>query len=88
MNLKALLSLLFVLTAVIPSQLRADVNSDRAAVTRATLPNGMHVVIIRNSLAPVVTVETNFVVGGDETRTAFRAWPTLRNTWPFAVALE
>ena len=38
---------------------------------RATLPNGMRVVIIRNSLAPVVTVQTNFIVGGDETPDGF-----------------
>ncbi len=38
-----------------------------ANVTRATLGNGMRVVIIRDALAPVVTVETNFMVGGDET---------------------
>ena len=40
-------------------------------VTRATLANGMRVVIIRDALAPVVTVETNFMVGGNETPTAF-----------------
>jgi len=40
-------------------------------VTRVTLANGMHVVIIRNSLAPVVTVEANFLVGGDETPAGF-----------------
>jgi len=34
---------------------------------RATLPNGMKVVIVRNTLAPVVTVETNYLVGGNET---------------------
>jgi zinc protease len=38
---------------------------------RATLPNGMRVVILRNTLAPVVTVETNFLVGGDETPPGF-----------------
>ena len=38
---------------------------------RATLPNGMRAVIIRNTLAPVVTVETNFLVGGDETPDGF-----------------
>ena len=42
-----------------------------AGTLRATLPNGMRVVIIRNSLAPVVTVETNFIVGGDETPEGF-----------------
>lgn len=42
-----------------------------APPTRATLPNGMRVVIIRNTLAPVVTVEANFMVGGDETPDGF-----------------
>jgi zinc protease len=36
-------------------------------VTRSTLANGMRVVIVRNDLAPVVTVEENYIVGGDET---------------------
>ena len=40
-------------------------------VTRATLPNGMQVVILRNTLAPVVTVEANFKVGGNETPAGF-----------------
>ena len=38
---------------------------------RATLSNGMRVVILSNTLAPVVTVETNFLVGGDETPPGF-----------------
>ena len=37
----------------------------------ATLDNGMRVVIVRNSLAPVVTVEMNYLVGGNETPTGF-----------------
>ncbi|HEX4007645.1 MAG TPA: pitrilysin family protein [Acidobacteriaceae bacterium] len=41
------------------------------APTRATLANGMKVVIIRNTLAPVVTVEANFMVGGNETPDGF-----------------
>ena len=40
-------------------------------VTRATLENGLRVVIIRNPLAPVVTVENNYVVGGNETPPGF-----------------
>jgi zinc protease len=39
--------------------------------TRSTLPNGMRVVIIRNTLAPVATVEANFMVGGNETPDGF-----------------
>ena len=41
------------------------------AVLRGTLPNGMRVVIIRNRLAPVVTVEMNYLVGGNETPPGF-----------------
>ena len=44
---------------------------EQAQVTRATLSNGLRVVLIRNPLAPVVTVEMNFLVGGDETPSGF-----------------
>ncbi len=44
---------------------------DAAGVLRATLANGMRVVIIPNALAPVVTVEMNFLVGGNETPPGF-----------------
>lgn len=40
-------------------------------VLRAKLDNGLRVVVIRNSLAPVTTVEMNFLVGGDETPAGF-----------------
>ena len=40
-------------------------------VTRATLDNGLRVVIIRDPLAPVVTVEENYLAGGDETPSGF-----------------
>jgi zinc protease len=40
-------------------------------VTRATLENGLRVVIIRDTLAPVVTVEDNYLVGGNETPPGF-----------------
>jgi zinc protease len=41
------------------------------SVTRATLSNGLKVVIVRNTLAPVVNVEMNFLAGGDETPDGF-----------------
>jgi len=42
-----------------------------ANVTRATLSNGMRVVIVRNALAPVVTTMLNYLVGSDETPAGF-----------------
>ena len=67
MNFKTLLSLLFLLTAFAPRVHAADPSN----VTRATLSNGLQVIIVRNALAPVVTVELNFKVGGDETPAGF-----------------
>src|SRR6202790_360469 len=40
-------------------------------VTKATLENGLRVVIVRDPLAPVVTIEQNYLVGGDETPNGF-----------------
>jgi zinc protease len=40
-------------------------------VTRATLPNGLRVVIVRDPFAPVVTVEDNYGVGANETPAGF-----------------
>ena len=51
-----------------PIILAAKVNDD---VTRATLKNGLRVVVIRDSLAPVVSVYLNFLAGGDETPPGF-----------------
>ena len=42
-----------------------------AQVMRATLDNGLRVVIVRDPLAPVVTVEVNYLAGGDETPAGF-----------------
>jgi zinc protease len=49
----------------------APAAQEKVPILRETLPNGLRVVIIRNSLAPVVTVEMNFRVGGDETPAGF-----------------
>ncbi|HEY9111209.1 MAG TPA: pitrilysin family protein, partial [Rhodanobacteraceae bacterium] len=40
--------------------------TNNANITRATLDNGLRVVIVRNTLAPVVTTEMNYLVGADE----------------------
>ncbi|HEY9140200.1 MAG TPA: pitrilysin family protein [Bryobacteraceae bacterium] len=43
----------------------------RDSAVRATLDNGLRVVIVRDPLAPVVTVEENYLAGGDETPAGF-----------------
>jgi zinc protease len=77
-----ILILLLMIWAITPS-LRVNAANQPAAaaktasaghdlpVTRATLANGMRVVIIRSALAPVATVEANFLVGGNETPDGF-----------------
>jgi zinc protease len=40
-------------------------------VLRATLPNGLRVVIVRNDLAPVVATSVNYLVGSDEAPAGF-----------------
>ena len=65
--LASLAAILLVLFALAPAARAADEEQP----TRATLANGMKVVIIRNTLAPVVTVEANYIVGADETPDGF-----------------
>ena len=40
-------------------------------VLRATLPNGLRVILVRNTLAPVVATSVNYLVGGDEVPNGF-----------------
>jgi zinc protease len=70
LNPRRLLPLLLLFSAFAPL-VHAAPTAVETGVTRATLPNGMRVVIVRNTLAPVVTVEMNFLVGGDETPQGF-----------------
>jgi zinc protease len=49
----------------------AHAATEQQSLIRAKLDNGLRVVVIRNSLASVATVELNFVVGGDETPAGF-----------------
>ena len=54
------------LFAIAPPSFAAD-----GAVTRATLANGLRVIIVRNALAPVASVAINYLVGANETPPGF-----------------
>jgi len=45
--------------------------TDHGDVLRATLKNGLRVIIVRNTLAPVVTSEINYLVGSNEAPKGF-----------------
>lgn len=51
---------------LLPMPARADVD-----IVRATLANGLRVVIVPNNLAPVVTTEVNYLAGSDEAPDGF-----------------
>ena len=46
-------------------------HADTAPVLRATLDNGLRVIIVRNTLAPVVATSVNYLVGSDEAPAGF-----------------
>lgn len=62
---------LLLASALFSASLYATSATPDPNVLRSTLGNGMRVVIVRNTLAPVATVMTNFLVGGNETPAGF-----------------
>ncbi|HSY20152.1 MAG TPA: pitrilysin family protein [Candidatus Acidoferrales bacterium] len=63
---KAFLLAGFVFTAAVSST-----TSQAQEILRDTLPNGMQVIIVRNTIAPVVTTMVNYRVGSDQTPAGF-----------------
>lgn len=59
----------FLLLATLAMTLALAARADD--VLRATLTNGLQVIIVRNTLAPVVTTMVNYRVGSDETPAGF-----------------
>jgi len=48
-----------------------EARGDDAGILRATLANGLRVVIVRNALAPVVATSINYLTGSDEAPAGF-----------------
>src|SRR3981081_1014927 len=46
-------------------------DTDSQSIVRATLANGLRVIIVRSPLAPVVATSVNYLAGSDETPTGF-----------------
>ncbi len=46
-------------------------NVNNSEVVRATLDNGLQVIVVRDPLAPVVTTEMNYLVGSDDAPSGF-----------------
>jgi zinc protease len=61
--------ILLLFTIVLLAGLAAD--DTHESVVRATLDNGLRVVIVRDPLAPVATVEENYLAGGQDTPAGF-----------------
>jgi zinc protease len=66
----ALIALLGCAAAATSAATAAGGEAD-SAVVRATLANGLRVVIVRNTLAPVVSTSVNYLVGSDEAPSGF-----------------
>ncbi len=72
-SLGALSTLLLLGAAAVPGSaaMPSGAAPQEAGVVRALLPNGLRVVIVRNSLAPVVATSMNYLVGSDEAPAGF-----------------
>jgi zinc protease len=68
---RLLLPAAVVLLAAGTSARAAEVAAGASGVLRATLDNGLEVVIVKNTLAPVVTTAVNYLVGSNEAPAGF-----------------
>ena len=65
-----MIALMVLVTVVAPAKDAPDAFQP-SDVLRATLSNGLRVIIVRNTLAPVVATAVNYIVGSDEAPAGF-----------------
>src|SRR5256886_1035235 len=70
-SLAALIALSCCTAAALGTARAAESAAGDTGVLRATLANGLRVVIVRNTLAPVVATAVNYLVGSDEAPVGF-----------------
>ena len=66
-----LLASIFTAAQIFAGNATAAEITNRSDVLRATLTNGLQVIVVRNTIAPVVTTMVNYRVGSDETPAGF-----------------
>ena len=62
--------LVLIIAGLLPGIMTLRSAADQG-VLRATLKNGLRVVIVRNAIAPVVTTQINYLVGSNEAPQGF-----------------
>ena len=72
-TLRRFWSIIFLLAAAfaLPAAARPAAVPAGAEIVRATLANGLRVIIVRNALAPVVATSVNYLAGSDEAPDGF-----------------
>src|SRR5580658_3324487 len=63
--------ILVLLAAGLMALWAAPTEDSTTKAVRATLENGLRVVIVRDPLAPVATLEANYLAGGEDTPAGF-----------------
>ncbi len=67
----AVVCLLLLLPGVMTARAAKAPETPQKDILRATLPNGLRVIIVRNRLAPVVSTVVNYLAGANETPEGF-----------------
>src|SRR3954470_11130156 len=64
--LKTVLALLVLVVVLAAARGALVTHHAEPGIARAVLPNGLRVIVVRNTLAPTVSTAMNYFVGGDQ----------------------